>query len=756
MRSPCCEFLISGDPSPCFITQKKSEASYSGSTITPPKMNNNSLAIEISDDEMDTYPIEISENKPVIDLTNEISPFASNIKTMMSETVIDFTHEISTPSLNVTEVKSENIKLENVKSEMDTDQIIEIPSSPTQNTTEIQRELEDEEPLPPLTTDDYSNEPNNAAIIDRCRADLFVSDNEMDLDSSEIQGEHFKKERSTKKRNTSKGEKVSQKRKRHEKSARTNSSKKPATFGQHVVKVDGDKYIMKEMNTPLYLHQLMGVSWMYKREKCTDRSLPRGGICADAMGLGKTIEAIATIQANTAKSRSSNAPKTTLIIVPASVKEQWFSEIERHGNFPRVLTYKSTDKCKAIHYTDQDILLTTWWELSRSCPFPSKERKNLIMGRRADSNAVDSAETGSSPILQWIEDNREQGGPLHKIEWYRHGIKNHWSRQSLAASALKGKYRWALSGTPIMNCLEERVYGTSRRLAFRVDASLVLQIKDLKIVKKKMLELGQSADKDLCANDAARRLEMADDVGDNDDVVCPECKTPYTFHKNLKRWSSAFSIEPFTPRKGKDALKFHPNMETSNWVTKYDRGRIPLSMSAKLAELREQVQGDKSALKCDEAVRKIENTPDIKVMICDLKCGGVGLNLAFASRVINVDLWWNTCIEQQAFCRVYRIPQPLETHFTRLIVEDSVDWRIYELQLKKKAIIDPTMKGKLTTLELAGLFGRAYFDDNDKLIVEPDHRDTDNHTEEDGLEGAELISTDRESVEDFDSDYADR
>lgn len=31
---------------------------------------------------------------------------------------------------------------------------------------------------------------------------------------------------------------------------------------------------------------------------------------------------------------------------------------------------------------------------------------------------------------------------------------------------------------------------------------------------------------------------------------------------------------------------------------------------------------------------------EIKIMIASLKCGGVGLNLTCASRVINIDLFW--------------------------------------------------------------------------------------------------------------------
>ena len=49
----------------------------------------------------------------------------------------------------------------------------------------------------------------------------------------------------------------------------------------------------------------------------------------------------------------------------------------------------------------------------------------------------------------------------------------------------------------------------------------------------------------------------------------------------------------------------------------------------------------------DNAINTFRDDPNIKIMIASLKCGGVGLNLTMASRVICVDLWWNSSVEQQ-------------------------------------------------------------------------------------------------------------
>jgi len=42
----------------------------------------------------------------------------------------------------------------------------------------------------------------------------------------------------------------------------------------------------------LYHHQILGAAWMYARETNGDKG-PLGGILADSMGLGKTLQTIA-------------------------------------------------------------------------------------------------------------------------------------------------------------------------------------------------------------------------------------------------------------------------------------------------------------------------------------------------------------------------------------------------------------------------------------------------------------------------------
>lgn len=79
-------------------------------------------------------------------------------------------------------------------------------------------------------------------------------------------------------------------------------------------------------------------------------------------------------------------------------------------------------------------------------------------------------------------------------------------------------------------------------------------------------------------------------------------------------------------------------------------------------------------------------------------------------------------MEQQAFCRVFRIGQDSETFITRLVVKNTVDEKLQEIQDEKEkaigaAIDDNTMLEKLSLQDLMGLFGPVTLDDNRKPFI---------------------------------------
>jgi SNF2 family DNA or RNA helicase len=213
---------------------------------------------------------------------------------------------------------------------------------------------------------------------------------------------------------------------------------------------DNDGWQLKGMKSLLKHHQLLGASFMRRRERGDD--VPRGGLCADQMGLGKTVMALANI-VNGRPGRHEEGPRTTLIVATPALVNQWFHEIDKHCDkkyIGAVLKHFGKNKLStndaAAHIGNFDIVLTTYDEVRKSYPkaeFPIE------------------LQTSEEKNRWWKEYYTENRGVLHQVHFLRiildeaQAIKNHKSWTSIAARGLQADHRWALSGTPIQNSVQE-------------------------------------------------------------------------------------------------------------------------------------------------------------------------------------------------------------------------------------------------------------------------------------------------------------
>ncbi|TFK27268.1 hypothetical protein FA15DRAFT_727203 [Coprinopsis marcescibilis] len=204
--------------------------------------------------------------------------------------------------------------------------------------------------------------------------------------------------------------------------------------------------ILPGLEVRLLGHQCIGVAWMVRMEK----SDKRGGILADDMGLGKTVQMIATMVVNTPEPDEES--KTTLIVVPAALMEQWKEEIETKttDQMFRAHIHHGRDKLKKLSQVKRtDVIITSYQTLCSEFSAP----KNV--------EPADEAE--------WIWKN---GGILARTKFYRviadeaQFIRNRSTKSSIALALVRAKYRWSLTGTPITNSLAD-IYGLLRFGQFR-------------------------------------------------------------------------------------------------------------------------------------------------------------------------------------------------------------------------------------------------------------------------------------------------
>ncbi|KAK8214967.1 SNF2 family N-terminal domain-containing protein [Phyllosticta paracitricarpa] len=204
------------------------------------------------------------------------------------------------------------------------------------------------------------------------------------------------------------------------------------------------------MKSALKNYQVLGAGFMRERERGVDD--PKGGICADTMGFGKTVMTLANCVNDTLfrKRVNEEGPRTTLIVVPSTLVAQWRSEIEKHvkvkENKIKVMTYRSGSRIDSNDDSEMlssyDFVITTYYEVMNS--FPKGEPPVELQTRKEKDE-------------WWSKFYEKKKGLLHRVDFRRivldeaQQIKNYKGRTSIACRLIKAELKWALSGTPIVN-----------------------------------------------------------------------------------------------------------------------------------------------------------------------------------------------------------------------------------------------------------------------------------------------------------------
>ncbi|KAI1337130.1 SNF2 family N-terminal domain-containing protein [Xylariaceae sp. FL0016] len=203
----------------------------------------------------------------------------------------------------------------------------------------------------------------------------------------------------------------------------------------------------KELKCPLYKHQRLALAWM-KRMEADDKK--KGGILADDMGLGKTISSLALLVSN----KPPNPPptgqrfvKTTLIVSPVALTSQWALEIQNKVKRFSLNCFIYHQK-KTTYETlrTYDVVITTYGMLSAE----SSKRDTFIKEATKDGGRVDN-----SLLMELCPLTGPNSLFFRVILDEAQCIKNPNTKMSKAAKDLKAKYRWCLTGTPMMNGPQE-------------------------------------------------------------------------------------------------------------------------------------------------------------------------------------------------------------------------------------------------------------------------------------------------------------
>lgn len=199
----------------------------------------------------------------------------------------------------------------------------------------------------------------------------------------------------------------------------------------------------------------------------------RGGILAEEMGLGKTLEVIGLVALHrrpfddgatitTREGEELLVTGATLIVTPDSLRQQWISEIQRHAPHLRVKYYPGRKHAQFVSeeglredLASQDVVITTYPTLSAELHFALKPPERS----RRQERKYDRPES-----------------PLTKISWWRvcldeaQMIESGVTAAAAVARLLPRINAWGVTGTPVKNDVKD-LFGLLNFLRYEPYAS---------------------------------------------------------------------------------------------------------------------------------------------------------------------------------------------------------------------------------------------------------------------------------------------
>jgi SNF2-related domain/SNF2 Helicase protein/Helicase conserved C-terminal domain len=497
-----------------------------------------------------------------------------------------------------------------------------------------------------------------------------------------------------------------------------------------VIEVDADGWLgdllsgnaesrLTPMPTPASFHgtlrpyQERGLAWLSFLGK-----LGLGAVLADDMGLGKSPQTLALLQA---EREAGTASGPTLLICPMSLVGNWQREAARFTPDLAVHVHHGADRLAGPHFaaamSTADLVITTYGVATR-----------------------DRAELAGVPWARVVCDEAQN-------------IKNASTRQAQAARVIPARSRIALTGTPVENRLTELwsimeftnpgLLGPAER--FRQHYAIPIErngdpaaTEQLRRISGPFILRRLKTDRTVIA-DLPDKLEMK--------VWCnltPEQASLYqaTVDDMMEKIEAA---EPGIERRGLVLATMAKLKQVCNHPAHLlgDGSRLD-GRSGKLARLEEiceeVVEDDDKAL-CftqyaefgrmlqpylaarlgcdvyflhggtskghrDELVSRFQDGAEPAVFLLSLKAGGTGLNLTAANHVIHVDRWWNPAVEDQATDRAFRIGQRKDVQVRKFVCVGTVEERIDQMIEEKKALAEAVVgsgESWLTELSVAEL-----------------------------------------------------
>ncbi len=435
-----------------------------------------------------------------------------------------------------------------------------------------------------------------------------------------------------------------------------------------------------------------------------------GGILADDMGLGKSVQVISVLYDEAQKRQEA----VSLIVCPASLVYNWECEFRKFAPSLRVLLVTGTAaerEEKLRNAADFDVLVTSYDLLKRDLL--------LYENMRFRFEIIDEAQY----------------------------IKNPSTQSARAVKAVRAQTRFALTGTPVENRLSELwsifdflmpgfLY-SYRRFRERFESPIVRDGDEdavgmlrrmtgpfiLRRLKREVLrELPEKLEtvvysqmegrqKELYAARALQLKETLEGQGEENRIQILAALT------RLRQ----ICCDPRLVYEDYDggSAKLETCMELIRSGVESGYSILLFSQFTSMLELLRR-RLEETGIGClvlvgetpkEERQRRVSafQRGEAPVFLISLKAGGTGLNLTKADMVIHYDPWWNVAAQNQAADRAHRIGQEKTVTVVQLITRGTIEENILRLQRAKASLAEQVVTdenpslGSLSFEEIAKL-----------------------------------------------------
>jgi SNF2 family DNA or RNA helicase len=467
------------------------------------------------------------------------------------------------------------------------------------------------------------------------------------------------------------------------------AEKVEAAFEQEMLMSLRDRHIpdFSMIHANLYSYQKEGVEFALFR---------KNAIIADEMGLGKTIQAITTA---ILKKRIFGFEKT-LVVCPASLKEQWKKEVEK--------------------FSDEKALVVQGFPDERAAQYKSSDHFFFIVNY--ETVLRDQIAINNAGIDFLILDEAQRA-------------KNYETKTASSLKRLEAKHKLAITGTPIenrlidifsvMGILDPQFFGPLWEFSYQhclFDPDRHNKINGYYNLQK----LNKKLEKILLRREKRKVIDQLPNLQQHDipvelsplqsdyhgsyasgiaAILRKKFLTPYDMQKMQLLLASmrmvcdsTYLIDEETNESPKLEELQHiliekldvPNRETkiiifSEWIKVHKLiGKILRENNIGFVELNGKIPVKSRG----ELIRKFETNPQYKIFL-STEAGGSGLNLQVADTLINFELPWNPAKKNQRIGRIDRIGQKSnKLTIYNFITRNSIEMKIASGLLVKQSLFD--------------------------------------------------------------------